>query len=197
VFSRSELRLVYAGRLSADRGAARYIEVLRCLLDQGIPARLTLAGVFTPASEEQAVRQQMHDLESRVELCGWVPYSQMPAFLQAADVGLAILQPEPRYVAALPVKMFEYMAAGLPVLASDFPLIRSIFEAVHFGALVNPLASPQTIAGILADWWQHPEIPRQLGENGRLAVLREFNWEALMEKLVSLYRDLLSKSHNG
>lgn len=191
VFRRNEIHLIYAGRLSADRGTTKYVEILRCLIQLGLPARLTLAGVFTPASEEETLRKQSLDVADRISLAGWIPYSQMPALLETADIGLAILQPEPRYAAALPVKMFEYMACGLPVVASNFPPIQAIYEQCHFGVLVDPQAPVETIANLIAGWWKSPETARQLGANGRSAVLERYNWETLMEQLKRLYQRLL------
>ena len=81
VFTRPTLRLIYTGRLSTDRGLLVYVDILRNLRSLGVPAKLVLAGVFTPASEEQALRKYMagHDM---IELPGWIPYSHMPEILK-------------------------------------------------------------------------------------------------------------------
>jgi glycosyltransferase involved in cell wall biosynthesis len=102
--------------------------------------------------------------------------------------------PEPRYKAALPVKLFEYMAAGLPVIASDFPLIAEIVNHNLCGSLVDPCASPRDIAEIIHLWWQEKEIPKQMGANGYQAVRERYNWEKLIEKLSVLYKTLLTSS---
>jgi glycosyltransferase involved in cell wall biosynthesis len=189
VFTGPELRLLYAGRLSLDRGLLVYADLLRSLRAAGIPARLRLAGVFTPAEEELRFRQASRGLEAWTEVLGWVPYGRIPEVLCAADVGLALLQPEPRYVAALPVKLFEYMAAGLPVLASDFPPIRHVLQRADCGACVDPGRVSAALA-VLQRWWDDPPRARQLGENARQAVLHEYNWESLIERLDRLYQQL-------
>lgn len=194
VFSHETLNLLYIGRLSADRGILTYVEILRTLLALQIPARLHLAGSFTPAAEKLAFDHQSAGLEAHIELHGWVTYDQVPALLAEADVGLSILMPEPRYVAALPVKLFEYMAAGLPVVASNFPLIASVVVPAHCGILIDPLENPESIAAQLAAWWMNPELPRALGGNGRQAVLNQYNWEILASRLDELYCALLGKN---
>jgi glycosyltransferase involved in cell wall biosynthesis len=162
---------------------------LRSLRAAGIPACLRLAGVFTPAEEEERFREAARGLEEWIEILGWVPYERVPECLRTADVGLALLQPEPRYVAALPVKMFEYMAAGLPVLASDFPPIRQVLQEADCGASVDPQQA-SAASKVIQNWWQDPQHPQQLGKNARQAVLDAYNWENLIERLDRLYQSL-------
>lgn len=191
-FSRADLTLLYIGRLSEDRGLLIYVGILRRLRDQGVPARLRLVGAFTPPQEEDRLREAMRGLEAAVEIVGWVPYGEMPAILRSADIGLSILQPLPRYVAALPVKLFEYMAAGLPVVASDFPAVAAIVNETHCGALVSP-ADEEGAAAQIRQWWEHPDQARAVGENGRQAILRTYNWESVIEQLDILYDSLGSR----
>jgi len=193
VFTHSELRLLYIGRISVDRGLLIYVELLRYLREWGIPARLCLAGAFVPSEEEQRLHDCFQWIGGSLDLRGWVSYNQIPALLQSADVGLAILQPEPYYQAALPVKVFEYMAAGLPIVASDFPLISSVIKDAQCGVVVDPLDS-EVAAKHIRYWWEHPEEARMKGKNGRQAVLQKYNWENLVQRLDNLYSSLLS--HN-
>jgi glycosyltransferase involved in cell wall biosynthesis len=193
VFTRPDLSLLYIGRLSVDRGILVYADILRRLRKQGIPARLRLVGVFTPASEEQPLRERLRGLEEAADIVPWVPYDQIAAVLRGADVGLVLLQPEPRYVAALPVKLFEYMAAGLPVVANDYPLVAAIVRETRCGALVDP-TDAQAAAEIIRQWWKHPDQARAAGENGRQAILGKYNWEAIMERLAELYASLAKRA---
>lgn len=191
VFTRDQLHLLYVGRISRDRGMLVYLNLLRALLEREIPARLHLAGVMTPQSEVEIFSSHLAGLEGYVHQHGWITYEDLPRLLQQADVGLAILLPEPRYVAALPVKMFEYMAAGLPVIASNFPAISRVISSTDCGLLVDPLADAAALADTLRSWWQQPEIPARLGANGRKAIQEQYNWEQLASRLDQLYMSLL------
>jgi glycosyltransferase involved in cell wall biosynthesis len=192
VFSHNQLNLLYVGRISSDRGMLVYLDLLRAFLERGVPAHLHLAGVMTPQSEVEIFASRLPDLEAYVTQHGWVTYEHLPELLAQADIGLSILLPEPRYVAALPVKLFEYMAAGLPVIASDFPSIARVVNLADCGLLVDPIGDPTTMADTLQSWWQQPSIPVRLGANGRKAILQQYNWELLANQLDQLYRSLLT-----
>ena len=84
------------------------------------------------------------------------------------------------------------MAAGLPVVASDFPLWKEIVEGNRCGITVDPL-DPKAIARAIEYLLTHPEEARRMGENGRRAVEEKYNWGKEAEKLVRLYRNLLEQ----
>jgi glycosyltransferase involved in cell wall biosynthesis len=191
VFSKPLLNLIYAGRLSIDRGLLIYLEILHHLKISGIPTRLFLAGVFTPSSDENLFYSRIKDLEEDIKILGWVPYENMPAVLRTKDVGLMIFKPEPRYINAVPVKLFENMASGLPVVASNFPQIVTIIQKENCGLLVDPLSSPKIAADGIANWWKNPEIARKLGDNGKKAISRSYFWESQNEKIDSFYKKLI------
>jgi glycosyltransferase involved in cell wall biosynthesis len=190
VFTRPTLSMIYAGRLSVDRGLLIYIDLLRILVGKGIPARLILAGVYTPVSDKQRFIDYAKGFEKYIIDLGWISYAQMPHTYLDADVGLAILLPEPRYVAAIPVKLFEYMACGLPVIASNFPATAAIIKDADCGVLVDPTGGMMDMANTLASWWQDRSEPARLGENGRQAILTKYNWEKQINRLVELYQSL-------
>jgi glycosyltransferase involved in cell wall biosynthesis len=105
-------------------------------------------------------------------------------------VGLVLLHPVGDYVNSYPVKLFEYMAAGLPVVASNFPLWRRIVEGKRCGITVDPLNS-KAIAEAIEYLLSNPGEAMQMGENGRQAVEQHYNWKNEAKKLVNLYKELL------
>ena len=82
------------------------------------------------------------------------------------------------------------MSAGIPVIASDFPLWRSIIDAAQCGICVDPL-EPQEIADAIDYLVDNPDIATNMGENGRIAVNEKYNWAIEEKKLFKLYDDLL------
>jgi glycosyltransferase involved in cell wall biosynthesis len=92
----------------------------------------------------------------------------------------------------MPTKLFEYMATGLPVIASNFPHWKEILEDNHCGLVVDPL-NPKEIARAIEYLLDHPEEASRMGENGRQAVKDKYNWEEEGKKLLDLYERLLTE----
>lgn len=182
--SDDEPAVCYVGGLDLIRGIDTMIEAIA-----KTEARLLLAGHFDPPRLVERLR--LLPGWSRVTSSGVVGRPEVAEIFGRAQAGLVVLKPLDRYVRSQPTKLFEYMAAGLPVIASDFPLWREIIDSNACGICVDPLNSDdvaQAIRWIIT----HPEQARQMGENGRRAVHARYNWETEGRKLVALYGAVLA-----
>jgi glycosyltransferase involved in cell wall biosynthesis len=159
------------------------------LLDRRWNARLMLVGAFEGSATESELRATRG--YDRVDLVGSVPYKRIPSYFRGSSVGLVCLHPGGGHETALPVKLFEYMAAGLPVIASRFPLWERIVRECRCGLSVDPL-DPEEISAAIRYLIDHPEEARRMGQNGREAVREKYNWEAEATRLVELYARLLA-----
>lgn len=179
----------YAGGISRIRGAWEMVQALDHFShDSGV--RLELAGVFDPP--DLGAELQSHPEWNKVHWHGWVDRPQLAQILSTVRAGLLLFHPVQNHLKAQPNKMFEYMAAGLPVIASDFPLWREIIDHAGCGLLVDPL-QPRAIAGAMQWMLDNPEQARAMGRRGRAAVEQCYTWEREAEKLVGLYADLLGR----
>jgi glycosyltransferase involved in cell wall biosynthesis len=175
----------YVGGLARIRGAIEMVDALARLSSPDI--RLQMAGGFP---QDLGAELQSMPGWAKVDFVGWADRPTVARLLASCRAGLVLFHPEPNHVKAQPNKMFEYMAAGLPVIASDFPLWREIVEGAGCGLLVDPM-DPQAIATAMQWIIDHPEEAAEMGRRGRAAVERTYNWEAESVKLVDLYRRLL------
>ena len=179
--------LIYSGGLTEIRGIIQMVQSLE-FVKSNKQLNLILCGEFDPPDLEVKVRN-LKGFE-KVEYHGWVDHKKIPEFLNKADAGIVCLHPIPNYLTSLPIKLFEYMLASLPVIASNFPLWKEIVEGNKCGLCVNPL-DPKEIAEAIKYLIDHPDEAMQMGENGRKAVLEIYNWEKESEKLINLYEELL------
>ena len=178
---------VYVGGMERVRGISEMIDAIARV--PNLRARLHLLGAFSEPRLE--AETEMRRGWERVEFMGWSSRETVVGELSRACAGLLLLHPTPQYAASYPVKLFEYMAAGLPVIASDFPLWREILEQARCGVLVDP-QDPQAIADAMQWILDHPEEAAAMGRRGRAAVEDRYNWEAESEKLIALYERLLN-----
>ncbi len=127
---------------------------------------------------------------SKVRYLGVLDREGVRDLLRRSSVGLVLLQPTPSYYEALPVKMFEYMSASLPVVASNFPLWKEIVEGNRCGICVNN-KEPKEIAEAVNELLEQPTKASTLGKNGRMAVEGEYSWEKECAKLKRFIETLL------
>jgi glycosyltransferase involved in cell wall biosynthesis len=176
----------YVGALSDVRGL-RQMKQAVTLAALKVPVRLVTAGIVIPGAEAE-----LDDGDNQVvEHLGLLNRPEVAQLLARARVGMVLLHPLGNYVNSQPVKLFEYMSVGLPVIASDFPLWRSIIESARCGLLVNPL-NPAAIAEALVWLLLHPAEAAEMGRNGERAVAEKYNWERESESLISAYAQLQS-----
>lgn len=117
---------------------------------------------------------------------------QRIAFTKITQVtaGLALLKPVGDYPDSYPTKLFEYMALGLPVVTSDFPLYRAIVDQHRCGLCVSP-DDPAAIATALLYLIEHPDEAQAMGKRGRSAVELNYSWETEANKLLRFYESIL------
>ncbi len=176
----------FVGCLSEVRGVFQMISALN---EVGPDIRLDLGGYWSP----EDLRQKCLTLPgwSQVKELGFMDRASIRSMFSRISYGLVLLHPVQSYLKAYPVKMFEYMAAGLPFIASDFPLWRGIIQEADCGLLADPL-DPLAISRAMRELTNNPEMARAMGRRGREAIETQFNWENELKKLLNFYDRLVS-----
>lgn len=188
-----ELLVAYAGVLTRDRGIETIYETGRLLkarfpaLELAIAGTIDWAGVSARIPRGEAAWRR----DAGVHFLGQVPQRELPDLLQRAAVGWIPFLATPNNVRSTPNKLLEYMAAALPVVASDFGFMRTIIGEARCGRLAPPgdaAAQADEIAWLL----ERPEEAHEMGERGRQAVFERYTWATQGQRLIGLYDDLCS-----
>jgi glycosyltransferase involved in cell wall biosynthesis len=187
-YAKRSPRFAYVGGITVSRGAIEMVNAIS-RLPAIADAELHLAGRFSPASFQFQLENEV--AWDRVNYHGWADRDQVAKILGGARAGLVVLHPIDNYPDAYPVKMFEYMSTGLPVIASDFPLWRQIVEDAACGILVDPLDS-KSIADAMQWVLDNPLEAEAMGKRGREAVEARYNWDSQAAVLLNLYGRLLN-----
>jgi glycosyltransferase involved in cell wall biosynthesis len=182
-----EPSFAYIGGIAEIRGANEMIRALTGLIDT-TAAKLELAGKFGPSALEAKLRSMSG--WSVVDYHGQITRRHIARLLGRVRAGLVLYHPLPNHIDAQPIKLFEYMAAGLPVIASDFPHWREIIEGAGAGLLVDP-QDTGAISDAMKWILNNPKQAEKMGLNGKRAVLEAYNWKVESHKLIELYHDLI------
>ena len=182
-----EASLLYVGmRITRARGAEEMVRSMG-LLPPEVHANLRLVGNWgTPELPASLARIPGWN---RVTFVGPLGRAEVAGELRNAYAGLVILHPEPNYVMSQPVKLFEYMCAGIPVIVSDFPVCREIVDQARCGILVDP-RNPEEIANAIQFLLTHPEEAEAMGRRGLQAIVERYNWSNEEKSLLRFYSEL-------
>jgi len=168
------LHLVYLGLMEIPRGVGDLLDATAHLVSQGRSLRLTLIG---SGRDEPIFRSQAErlGLQETVTFRGYVPNHDALALVAAADVGIVPHHANASWNSTIPNKLFDYMAAGLPVVSSDaIPCARVIHETK--AGEVFRSGDPMDLARVLERFFD-ANARQKCGEAGRSAVQTRYNWE--------------------
>ncbi len=169
----------YLGGITKIRGV---LEMIKALEIANVP--LHLCGEYE-SSEMKDLVHAMPGFSFAVDH-GFLPRNEAQGILRSCKAGLVTYLPEENHISAQPNKLFEYMAAGVPVIASDFPLWKTIVEGNNCGFCVDP-ENPKAIATALTTILSDDGLAKAMGENGRMAVEGIYNWTSQEKKLLQIY----------
>jgi glycosyltransferase involved in cell wall biosynthesis len=188
----ASLRALYTGSVTDSRGARHHARLLDHLPQD---AELLLIGQCAiPALKAELEAKAAADRRLRLHLAtGWVPRDTIAAcYGEPWTCGLALFPDTPHYREKELTKFFEYMAAGLPVVCSDFPVWRELVVGNGVGLAVDP---EDTAAAVAAMVWlhEHPQEAAAMGRRGRELVRSHYNWDTQARRLIDLYRQMSSR----
>ena len=127
-----------------------------------------------------------------IQYIGTISREKVNELYGKSRLGLLLYQPAQNHYEAQPIKMFEYMAAGLPFVASNFALWKSIVEKNECGICVDE-TDPKAVREAILWLLNHPAESKRIAVNGRRAVEQEFNWNIEEKKLFELYEEILAE----
>jgi glycosyltransferase involved in cell wall biosynthesis len=169
--------MTYVGALTEPRGLYEMLEGAKAAASH-TTFDFVLGGKFSPPHLEADVLTRY-----KVNFLGWVSYSGLVDLLFESKVGIIIPHPNPRYVTNYPVKLFEFMAAGLPVIASKEGEAAKFVQECNGGILVNPLDEKEVCDAIV--WlFTHPQEAAAMGARGQKLIFEKYNWEKEQETLL-------------
>lgn len=181
---RDRFTVVFVGSLKPWHGIEVLLQAFESLRDHVPDATLRVVGDGPLASRVAALEEKLGS--NAVEFIGEVAHDQIPTLMRTADVGVA---PYPLLEGFYfsPMKVVEYMAAGLPVVASAIGQIRQLVDNRQTGLLVAP-GDCSALATALAELAMDPKLCRRLGARAQRRVLSQNSWGGIARRIEETFR---------
>ncbi len=175
------LRVVYSGAIAQQRGLDTVIRALP-YLKNSIPVKLVIIGRGSDDAITGLKKLSRElDVEELVEWAGFIPHEEVPGFLNSCHVAVSPLPPLRAYEVSSPAKVVEYLATGLPVVATDILAHRRVINHGENGLLVLP-QDPEAMASAIERLFYDDHLRLRIGENARQTAMR-YSWEMLLSDL--------------
>ena len=187
--------ILHLGSQEKSRGTLVMLAAFQQILEAMPAAQLLLVGPFHPASHRQEVQSEINrlKLEKSVRIMGKVPFSDVAYFLQQSAIGWIALKDVPKYQKNIPTKLFEYMAAGLPIVSSDLIPSRPYIKNGENGYLVTP-DDPTQLAQATLNILHNPSRAQYMSKMNRDRVRSTYNWNEMEKRLLTFYQTVLDKA---
>lgn len=180
----------YMGEISKERGAILILEILQQLRSEGSK----IHALFVGPVRDEVLGSSIYGVAIKE---GWATFTgrlnpeEAWTKISRCSLGAALLYPSPNFIDSYPTKLFEYMALGIPVMVSDFPINRKIIVESGCGMLVNP-EDGEAVKEIIRFFYENRIESQLMGEKGKKYVSDHFNWDAEFLKLLELYKEIHS-----
>lgn len=191
--SREGNEIFYIGGVSDERGLDVTLESLKILKSKGTEFFMHYIG---PISEEKISELPLEEIQQNIKFYGRMDSKEGFEISKKCVVGLSVLKPIKNYVGSYSTKIFEYMAIGLPVITSNFPLYQKVVERYDCGFCINPYSSSE-LANSIEKLILNTDLANQMGSNGQLAVKKRFSWSSEKGNLFGLYEEVLLKKSDS
>lgn len=178
-------KLLYTGNVTEDRGAFIHSKIPSYMND------IKIKFVGKCNSELANQMKLISGKERGIEIKGINEFVSREEIDQEYNdrewlAGLAIFPPTEHYMKKELTKFFEYMYAGLPMIVTDFPEWEKFIDKYKCGITVQ-YNSEKSIKNAINYLIDNPERAKEMGENGRKAIVEELNWSKESKKLLNFY----------
>ena len=182
--------LIYQGSMGEDRGLSKMVEALPRLKEMDESYLLMLVGLKNKSMREKTENyaRQLGASEC-LEVIPWVKHIDIASYMRVARVGLIPWQPTEKHMKNIPIKLFEYMVCGIPVLTADLPPIRPYIHQSNAGLLYDS-TSPKEMAKGVHEIISDSQAWSRMSDRGFQYVTQSWNWDCMERRLLESYSQL-------
>ncbi|OPJ65041.1 glycosyltransferase [Clostridium oryzae] len=186
---KKDFDIIYEGALTLERGIFELVKSIKIIKDTYKPdVKLLLLYSSMDSYVQNVVKQYIKDnnLIENIVFIDRVPHDEVFSYICRSKIGAVLLKPYKKYFKNIPIKQFEYMSCGIPVVGSDLPPISMFVNKYNSGIVVNP-EDISEIAKSFIRLLKDDRMRTEMGLNGIYAIRQDFNWENMSDSLLKIY----------
>jgi glycosyltransferase involved in cell wall biosynthesis len=177
--SKNSFKIVYHGSISLNRGLQNAVKALALIKNRYI--ELSFLGEGDGLNELKRLSMEL-GLERRIVFYDSVPYGDVPKYILAADVGILPFPDWPGWNTSSPIKLFEYLSCGKPVIVTRIPAHTNVLKGSDF-AFWAESSSPEAIASAIVKAFNSKDKFEAIGAKARQLVVEKYSWESQAQRL--------------
>jgi glycosyltransferase involved in cell wall biosynthesis len=169
------------------------VDIVKILTQSFTNIQAIIIGNFSDENTKNEIVKKVKDLklEDNIIIHDPVPFSRIKNYYEKSKIGICALYPNKKFLQAIPIKIFEYMAFGLPVIFSNKGVATKFITEYNTGILVNSYV-PEQIAEAVLSLLNNENYYRELSANGKKAIIEKYSWHNEEQKLLNVYRQIFS-----
>jgi glycosyltransferase involved in cell wall biosynthesis len=186
-------RVIFTGSHYEDNGSILLLEIAHRMQLRNVDADIWVTDRFASMQHREMFERGIIQRKLRnLKIIPSVPSSEIMQLLAQATIGISPNLRIRKQELAIPTKLFEYMAAALPIVTSDLPYQRDLIMRHNAGLVAQP-ENPDSFVSAIQQLVNDRLLAESLGKNGQVAFKNYYTWEAQLPHLMSFYGQIISK----
>jgi glycosyltransferase involved in cell wall biosynthesis len=186
--------VIFTGAHHDTNGSMLLLDIVARCRARGLDVTFMMTNRFASEAFRRRFSAEIErlDIAGRIIIRPYIAAHQIMTLLNEATVAISPNLRVSTQEKGIHTKLFEYMAAGLPIIASDLPNQSEFIGGAKAGILARP-EEPETFVDALAQLIGDRSYAREVGLNGRRAFLEKYSWESQIPSLMNFYDAILAR----
>jgi len=188
----SESVVIFVGNLAPWQGVEYLLHAVPLIVEEKPKTKFLIVGDGIMKDKLKSLTKELN-IRRSIIFTGTVPYESVPEYMNLSDICVApFIRTRNESIGLSPLKIYEYLSCGKPVVASDIRGVGTILESSNSGIPVIPDAHGE-LSGAIIKLLNDKQLREQMGENGRKMVVNNYSWETTAKKTIVVFESILDK----
>lgn len=188
----NESVVMFVGNLAPWQGIEYLLHAVPLIVEENPKTKFLIVGDGIMKNKLESLTKELN-IKRSVIFTGSIPYESVPEYMNLSDICVApFIRTRNESIGLSPLKIYEYLACGKPVVASDIRGVGTLLEGSNSGIPVIPDAHGE-LAGAIIKLLNDGQLREQMGNNGRELVVNNYSWETTAKKTIEVFENILTK----